>query len=127
MIHFKTINLITSVIALILFLILMLGPEVIFFLFGISSDDSALFMSRRSAVLFLALAVLAWFIRNNEDLETQQAVCLSFVTMMAGLAALGIIEYGRGYAEMGIVIAVLTETILGVVYFKIYARNRAQM
>ena len=81
-------------------------------LFGIDEHSSALFIGRRAAMLFLGLAVLTWFIRNAGYSESRQAVCLCLAVSMLGLAILGIFEYLRGFASIGISLAVVTEAIL---------------
>jgi len=57
MIEFKKLSTITAFITFVLFLVLLLLPEIIFILFQIPENSSAFFISRRAAMLFLGIAV----------------------------------------------------------------------
>ncbi|TMO69057.1 hypothetical protein [Pseudoalteromonas aurantia] len=120
MIKFKIVSVITSVIALTLCLVLLIAPEVIFMLFNIDENSSAFFIGRRTAMLFLGISVITWVARNAPHSDSRQAVCLGLVISMLSLALLGTIEYLRGFSGLGISLAVITETILAVLYFKIW-------
>jgi len=120
MIKFKMVSVITAVIALTLCLVLLLTPEVIFMLFNIDENSSAFFIGRRAAMLFLGISVITWVGRNASHSESRQAVCLGLAISMLSLAVLGTIEYLRGFAGFGIYLAVITEAILALLYFKIW-------
>ena len=120
MIKFKMVSVITAVIALTLCLVLLLTPEVIFLLFSIDENSSAFFIGRRAAMLFLGISVITWVGRNASHSESRQAVCLGLAISMLSLAVLGTIEYLRGFAGFGISLAVITESILALLYFKIW-------
>ncbi|MEP0354866.1 hypothetical protein [Paraglaciecola sp.] len=122
MIKFKVTSTITAVIAFTLCLVLILIPEVLFMLFHIDENSSAIFMARRAAMLFLGISVFSWFGRNAKHSESRQAICLSLSISMFGLAFLGSAEYLRGYAGIGILLAVITEATLAFMYFKIWFR-----
>ena len=120
MIKFKMVSVITAVIALTLCLVLLLTPEVIFLLFSIDENSSAFFIGRRAAMLFLGISVITWVGRNASHSESRQAVCLGLAISMLSLAVLGTIEYLRGFPGFGISLAVITESILALLYFKIW-------
>ncbi len=120
MIKFKVVSIITAVIALALCLVLILFPEVIFMLFNIDENSSAFFIGRRAAMLFLGISVFTWVGRNASHSESRQAICLGLTISMLALALLGITEYLRGFAGIGILLAVITEGILALLYFKIW-------
>ena len=120
LIKFKMVSVITAVIGLTLCLVLLLTPEVIFMLFGIDENSSAFFIGRRAAMLFLGISVITWAGRNASHSESRQAVCLGLAISMLSLALLGAIEYLRGFAGLGIALAVTTEAILALLYFKIW-------
>ncbi|TMO63508.1 hypothetical protein CWC19_19095 [Pseudoalteromonas aurantia] len=65
MIKFKIVSVITAVISLILWLVLMIEPEVIFMLFDIDKNSSAFFIGRRAAMLFLGISVITWIARKT--------------------------------------------------------------
>ncbi|WP_289032002.1 hypothetical protein [uncultured Paraglaciecola sp.] len=122
MIKFKVTSTITAVIAFTLCLVLILIPEVLFMLFHIDENSSAFFMGRRAAMLFLGISVFSWFGRNAKHSESRQAICLSLSISMFALAFLGSAEYLRGFAGIGILLAVITEATLAFMYFKIWLR-----
>ncbi|MBM94392.1 MAG: hypothetical protein CMI09_00865 [Oceanospirillaceae bacterium] len=124
MLEFKNISLITSVITLVLCVILILAPEVIFLIFDVEESNSAFFIGRRAAMLFLGLSVLLWAGRNAPHSESRQAICLGLAVSMFGLAVLGIAEYARGYAGLGIFLAVTTEVALAALYFRVWLRHK---
>lgn len=115
---------VTAVAALVLCVILLSVPEVIFELFNVDDNSSAFFFGRRAAMLFLGIAVLSWVGRNASHSESRQAICLGLATSMLALAILGIFEYLRGFAGVGILLAVITEVCLFSMYFKIWLSNK---
>ena len=119
-IKFKIVSVITAVIALTLCLVLLLRPEVIFMLFSVDESSSAVFIGRRAAMLFLGISVITWVGRNASHSESRQAICLGLAISMLSLALLGTIECLRGFAGLGIALAVITEAILALLYFKIW-------
>ncbi len=124
MFKFKTVSMVTAVAALVLCVILLSVPEVIFELFNVDDNSSAFFFGRRAAMLFLGIAVLSWVGRNASHSESRQAICLGLATSMLALAILGIFEYLRGFAGVGILLAVITEVCLFSMYFKIWLSNK---
>ncbi|WP_432452911.1 MULTISPECIES: hypothetical protein [unclassified Agarivorans] len=120
MIKFKMVSVITAVIALTLCLVFLITPEVIFMLFNIDENSSAFFIGRRAAMLFLGISLITWVGRNASHSDSRQAVCLGLAISMFSLAVLGTIEYLRGFAGFGISLAVMTETFLALLYFKIW-------
>ena len=119
-IKFKMVSVMTAVIALSLCLVFLLAPEVIFMLFSIDETSSAFFIGRRAAMLFLGISVITWVGRNAAHSESRQAVCLGLAISMLSLALLGAIECLREFAGLGIALAVITEAILALLYFKIW-------
>lgn len=124
MFRFKRISSFTAVLAFALFALLLIAPEFIFLLFGISGSESASFISRRAAMLFLGISVLTWFGRDAGHSDLRQAVCIGLAGSMCGLAVLGSAEFARGYAGAGIWPAIITEMALGVAYAKIWFEHR---
>ena len=120
MFKYKIVSTFTALISITLCVVLMLAPEVIFSLFNIQEHDSAFFLGRRAAMLFLGISVFSWVGRNAVNSESRQAICLGLAISMLTLALLGTVEYLRGYAGIGIFLAVVTETILAVLYFKVW-------
>lgn len=119
MVDFRTLNKITSGISTALFLFLLIFPEPIFYLFNVAGNDSAYFISRRAAMLFLGFGAISWLSRNAPPSVARQAISLGIALSMSGLAILGIFEFLRGYAGGGIFLAVSAELFLAVSYFSI--------
>jgi hypothetical protein len=101
-------------------------PEPIFFVFQIPETDSAFFIARRAAMLFLGIGVLSWLGRDAHHCQLRQSVCVGLALAMLGLAGLGTGEYLRGYAGAGIGLAVITEALIGFAYIKIWLANNQQ-
>jgi hypothetical protein len=124
MVGFSKLSAITAFIAITLFLLLLFAPEVIFTLFQVQSNESAFFISRRAAMLFLGIATISWFGRNAMHSESRQAICIGLSISMLALAVLGVFEFARNFVGMGIFLAVVTELALGVAYFQIWNSNK---
>ena len=121
MVTFRIVSVITALITLTLCVVLLLIPELIFWLFGIEEHSSAFFIGRRAAMLFLGISVFTWVGRNAEQSESRQSICRGLSISLFTLALLGTIEFLRGYAGIGISLAVTTELILAVLYFRIWS------
>ena len=121
---FKYLSIITSIISFTLFLSLFIYPKLLFVVFEISYNDSAFFMARRTAMLFLGLGVLSLLMRNIDDIKTRKSFSAGLVVIMFSLAILGSVEFLRGYAGIGIGIAVFTEFFLGLAYLKIWFTSK---
>lgn len=122
---YKLLSMLASGVASVLAILLITYPNVLFLLFGIEPENGAYFIGRRAAMLFLGIAILTWATRHIAHSEARQAICLSMCTSMLGLALLGTFEYLRGVAGIGIVLAVLTEVIFAILYFRIWFHHKA--
>jgi len=75
-------------------------------------------------MLFLGIATFSWLGRNAIHSESRQAVCAGLSISMFALAMLGIMEFTRGFAGIGIFAAIITEVILGIAYFRIWVDSK---
>ncbi len=121
---FKTLSIASATIAGALFLILLFVPGVVFWLFQIPASDSAAFLARRAAVLFLGFGVIMWRIRDAVASPAIHAICVGWGVAMLALAVLGSMEFVRGFAGGGIFAAVAIETFLGVSYLRLALKMR---
>jgi peptidoglycan/LPS O-acetylase OafA/YrhL len=121
--NYKSVSTVTAFVTFILFLTLLVAPVLIFKLFQVQGDESAFFISRRAAMLFLGIASFLWLGRNATHSELRQAICVGLSLSMFALAILGVFEFVRGFVGMGIFVAVLTETIIGFAYYRIWKNN----
>lgn len=124
MINFKILSVVTAFICFVLCITLMFYPEIIFLLFDIEQNNSAFFICRRSAILFLGVSVYTWSGRSAAHSQSRQAICIGLAVSMFALALLGMAEYNRGYVSSGIMLAVITESVLAFFYFKIWLSCR---
>jgi uncharacterized membrane protein len=125
MIEFRKLSTITAIITFGLFLVLLFFPEIIFILFQIPDNNSAFFISRRAAMLFLGIAVFSWLGRNALHSELRQAICVGLSISMLALAGLGLFELIRGFSGIGIGLAIATEFFIGVSYFRIWLGSKS--
>ncbi|PHR61073.1 MAG: hypothetical protein COA43_05380 [Robiginitomaculum sp.] len=121
--NFNILSTATTVLALSLSLLLAFTPQFIFWLFSLTGNEAAYFISRRAAIMFLGIAVLAWLGRKSAPSSLRQAVCLGMGVMMIGLALLGLGEFARGYTKAGILLAVTTEFMFGFAYVYLWKKH----
>lgn len=121
---FKNLSVVSAAIAGALFLTLLIVPDLVFWLFQIPAPDSAAFLARRAAILFLGFGIIMWRIRDSEASPTISAICLGWGVSMVALAMLGAMEFVRGFAGGGIFFAVVIETFLGVSYLRLALKMR---
>lgn len=127
MMSFKVLNTITACISLILFVVLLCSPELIFWLFGVEGNESAYFIARRAAMLFLGFAVIAYFSRHAKHSEERQVIILGFTCLMFGLSALGTFEFVRGFVGVGIFLAISAELPLAMLYGSLWLSSRKKL
>jgi len=121
---FRSINQAASLLCAILSVVLIFLPELIYFLFNITGDAVGNFLAKRAGMLFLGLATLLYFSRNIEASSARSAISLGLVVAMGGLALLGAYEYFRGYAGIGIWLAIITETTFAIGYALVLLSDR---
>ncbi len=118
-VDFRNLSILSTALAAALFLTLLFVPGLVFWLFQIATSESATFLSRRAAVLFLGFAILMWLIRNAENSPARRAICIGWGTTMTALAILGTLEFLRGFVGVGIFSAVFIEAFIGVSYLRL--------
>lgn len=121
---FRTLNLVASLVCVVLAVLLIAIPEVIYFLFSLTGDAVGDFLAKRAGMLFLGFATLLFYSRNAETSSTRSAISLGLIVAMAGLAMLGAYEYFRGYAGIGIWLAVFTEASFAIGYIFVLRSDR---
>lgn len=98
--------------------ILLLTPSLIFWLFSLEPSDSAEFLSRRAAMLFVALSLVLFWTKNHPVTETRYALAQAIALSMIFLAGLGAFEWARGNAGSGISLAIVTEILVAIALIK---------
>jgi hypothetical protein len=110
---FRTLSMFTATLCLVLALVWGVMPDRMLAIWGIEFSSAAGFVARRSAVLFAALGLIFYWIRNEPPSVTRSALCSGFMVGCFGLAALGFGEWLNGHTGPGILLAVLVELALG--------------
>lgn len=121
---FNKVSIATSVVSISLCMVLLFVPSVMFMLFDISENSSAIFMGKRLAMLFLCLSIISWVGRNAQHSESRQSICIGLSISLLGLGLLGIYEYIISSAGVGIFLAICIEILLAVLYFRVWLSNR---
>ena len=110
--------LIAAIILSALSITLLFIPGLIFWLFSMSHDLGGAIISRRTAMLFAGLALLAWRARDLERSRATDAIFQAFVVVMAGLACVGLFEYLRGTVGIGIFLAIIVELFFAAAFVR---------
>jgi hypothetical protein len=124
MMTFKKINMLNFIVCAFLFLLLLFYQAPIFLLFDIKGNETAYFICRRAAMLFGGFAVISFFTRDLQSSIIRQGVSAGFAFAMGGLALMGTIEFIRGFAGGGIIVAAAGELFLAVSYCYIWFSDR---
>lgn len=110
---FRALSGITSSLCFLLALAWGFFPEVLLAIWSIEYSTAVGFVARRSAVLFAALGVMFFLVRNAPPSVARSALSNGFIVGCFGLAVLGFGEWLNGHAGPGILLAVLVELALG--------------
>ena len=114
----------TSIVFVFLFLQLMLSSESFVKDMGLLPSEASSVIARRASVFMLGISVLLFFSRNLPHSDARQFICISSGITMIGLACMGIYEHFLGTVNSSIFIAIIIETILGLLFVIIVLRNR---
>lgn len=109
---YRTVCLATCALYAAIALVLLLFPGLIYWLFDLTPDPLGDFLSKRAAMLFLALATICYLTRNASASEIRNAIALGIAFGMIGLALTGVYEFFRGYVGIGIWLAIVTEVVV---------------
>ncbi|MNC44829.1 hypothetical protein D3C75_937470 [compost metagenome] len=93
-------------------------PDWLLATWDIEYSPTAGLIARRIAVLFAALGVMFYLVRNQAPSAARQALAIGFVVGCWGLAILGFGEWLNGHVGPGILLAVGVELALGLAFFQ---------
>jgi hypothetical protein len=110
---FRTLSTLTSLLCFLLALAWGFVPDGLLAIWSIEYSTAAGFVARRSAVLFAALGVIFYLVRNEAPSVTRSALSTGFTVGCFGLATLGFGEWLNGHAGPAILLTVLVELALG--------------
>jgi hypothetical protein len=57
---------------------LVLAPKMILFIYRLDSDATGIFMSQNAGGLYFGLGLLAWLVRNLDQVELRRPICLTY-------------------------------------------------
>jgi hypothetical protein len=124
---YQIVSCLTAALYLYLFVMLLCFPGSFLKDVGIETTASADFLARRAAMLMLGFAVLSFWGRKISHSFARKVMALAISVNMTGFAVMGLVEFGRGFANSGILTAVTIESILAVAYFLFWlAARRAE-
>ncbi|MFY0727476.1 hypothetical protein [Pseudomonas sp. NFX15] len=115
---FRTLSTFTAILCCVLALIWGLAPQKLLAFWDIEFSFAAGLIARRTAVLFAALSVIFYLVRNQPPCATRRALSHGFVVGCWGLAVLGFSEWLNGHVGPGILLAVGVELALGLAFFQ---------
>ncbi|WP_432448146.1 hypothetical protein [Aliiroseovarius marinus] len=116
---YRQLSTIAAALCAVLAVVLTFAPGLIYWLFQVGAHESAGFMARRAAMLFVGLGLIAWLGRDAAPSDLRRAICTGFAIMMAGLGLLGTVEFLRGFAGPGIFLAVAAEALFAIAYWRL--------
>ncbi|VVP76282.1 hypothetical protein PS934_00266 [Pseudomonas fluorescens] len=115
---FRTLSTFTAALCLLLSLVWGLTPQWLLSFWDIEFSFAVGLVARRTAVLFGALSVIFFLVRNDPPCATRNALSLGFVVGCWGLAVLGFAEWLNGHVGPGMLLAVGVELALGLAFFQ---------
>jgi hypothetical protein len=115
---FRTLSISTAGLCLMLALVWGVMPDWLLAAWDLEYSLTAGLIARRIAVLFAALSVILYRVRNQAPCASRQALATGFVVGCWGLAILGFGEWLNGHAGPGIMLAVGVELALGLAFFQ---------
>lgn len=116
--RFHTLALFTALLCFALALTWGLRPDWLLWLWSVEYSSATGLVARRNAALFLALGIMFYRARHAPPSDTRRAITTGFITGCFVLAALGLSECISGNAGPGILLAVATETVLGLAFIQ---------
>jgi hypothetical protein len=116
--RFHTLALFTALLCFALALTWGLRPDWLLWLWSVEYSSATGLVARRNAALFLALGIMFYRARHAPPSDTRRAITTGFITGCFVLAALGLSEWISGNAGPGILLAVATETVLGLAFIQ---------
>jgi hypothetical protein len=115
---FRTLSTFTALLCSLLALVWGVMPDWLLASWDIEYSLAAGLIARRTAVLFAALSVIFYLVRNEVPSTTRHALSNGFIIGCWGLAALGFGEWLNGHAGPGILLAVVVELALGLAFLQ---------
>jgi len=123
---FRTLATFTALLCFTLALLWGLRPGLLLWLWSVEYSSATGLVARRNAALFLAISIMFYRARHAPSDATRRALTSGFATGCLVLAGLGLSEWISGNAGPGILLAVATETVLGLAFIQAHRSSLIQ-
>ncbi|MDQ0654577.1 hypothetical protein [Pseudomonas cedrina] len=124
--RFKTLALLTAWLCFALALTWGVRPEWMLWLWSVEYSSATGLVARRNAALLLAIGVMFYRARHAPPSATRRAMTGGFIVGCLILAVLGFGEWINGNAGPGILLAMATETVLGLAFIQAHRSSVTQ-
>jgi hypothetical protein len=121
---FKTVAVITAVVALVLGVGYLFFGALVVGRWQILPTDSVLLLSRRIGCLYLGLSVMYFLIRSAPVSVARTALSAGTAVALSLLALLGIYELTAGHSGPGILASAAIESVIALGYIRILLTER---
>ncbi|OPA90021.1 hypothetical protein BFW86_12695 [Pseudomonas fluorescens] len=115
---FRPLATFTALLCFALALIWGLCPQLLLEMWSVDYAQATGLVARRNAALFLAIGIMLYRARHAPPGDTRSAISSGFMIGCLVLAMLGLSEWITGNAGPGILLAVATETALGLAFIQ---------
>ena len=115
---FRSLATFTALLCFALALVWGLRPDLLLWLWSVEYSNATGLVSRRNAALFLGIGIMFWRARHAPPSDIRRAMTSGFAVGCLVLAVLGFSDWINGNAGPGILLAVATETVLGLAFIQ---------
>lgn len=122
--RFRTIAVITAIVALALGLGYLFVGAIVVGRWQIQPTESVLLLSRRIGVIYLGLSVMLFLARSAPVSVTRTAISAGAAVLLSLLALLGVYELTVGHAGPGILVSIVIESLLALGYIRVLFTER---
>lgn len=96
----------------VLFVMFLFVPQMYSPTYGVETDVSGQFMTRRAAPMFLAPMILLWVASSAPRSTLRDGIAVAVAVMFAGVAATGVFAWAQGKASPMILLAATGEVLI---------------
>jgi hypothetical protein len=121
---FKTVAIITAIVALVLGVGYLVFGAVIVGRWQVQPTDSVLLLGRRIGCLYLGLSVMYFLARSAPVSVARTALSVGTAVALSLLALFGIYELAMGHAGRGILASAALELLIALAYIRILFTER---
>ena len=124
--QFRHLAILSSMLCFTLAIMWLLAPTTMLANWGVSFDGATGVAGRRAAPLYAGISVMLYVARNASPSPARTALVAGLVTMSLLLAVLGVVEWGVGHVNAGILSAILVELALALAFLLVARADRAE-